>query len=624
MAKRYKAPKAKFSKPPESQPEKPKVPKPIGELRRSTVASTFGPGAIADFRTPSGAPVSVVMAGLDEWAAYSGGSDDRAQDARLERLLGVEWFRLPPVARSRDDTDAKRLPAVRFPQWLQCPQCHTIDHYSKWTGDLAIADRWCPECTGAGGKDSRVFAVPVRFILACEHGHIEDFPWKWWAQHTPNCKDASKLRLVSDGAGLAGLKLECCSCHQKRAMDKAFDRKVLEQLRCSGERPWLRGGKEDCESSVRVLQRGASNLYFPVVQSSLLIPPWDDDVLERLGDSWADLLELETAERLPWIRKRIEKGRITIPPDWDEELFAQKVAALAAKQEGIDTGNIRGEEWEQIVFADFGGAPPTRDFQVHRENVPAGLHPHVAHLVRVVRLRELRALKGFTRINPPPTVEDTGDVKIAAMSAKQYPWLPAVEVRGEGVFVSLDESRLLVWEHLSGVQSRTARLNSARREEHASRYGKDAKPLEDFAPRHLLVHALAHALMRQLSLECGYSTASLRERLYSGTGRAGVLIYTATTDADGTLGGLQRQGEAKRIEMTLRDAIRAQRWCSSDPLCIRDLMMVSNASNLAACHACLLAPETSCEHFNQFLDRALLVGTPEDPTIGFFEEWLSK
>jgi hypothetical protein len=128
--------------------------------------------------------------------------------------------------------------------------------------------------------------------------------------------------------------------------------------------------------------------------------------------------------------------------------------------------------------------------------------------------------------------------------------------------------------------------------------------------------------MRQLSLECGYSTASLRERLYSGPGRSGVLIYTATTDADGTLGGLQRQGEGKRMQATLREAIAAQRWCSSDPLCIRDLMMVSNASNLAACHACLLAPETSCEHFNQFLDRALLVGTPEHPEIGFFADWL--
>jgi hypothetical protein len=229
-------------------------------------------------------------------------------------------------------------------------------------------------------------------------------------------------------------------------MDKAFDRKLLEQLHCSGKRPWLRDADEECDCSIRVLQRGASNLYFPVVQSSLLIPPWDDDALERLGDSWADLLDTEPTERLAWVRRRLEKGRITIPPDWDEDLFAQKVVALAAKRDGTDSGNIRGEEWEQIVFADFGGAPATRDFQVHRETVPALLQPHVAHLVRVVRLRELRALKGFTRINPPPTPEDTGGVKIAAMSSKKYPWLPAVEVRGEGVFVSLDESRVDAWE----------------------------------------------------------------------------------------------------------------------------------------------------------------------------------
>jgi hypothetical protein len=129
--------------------------------------------------------------------------------------------------------------------------------------------------------------------------------------------------------------------------------------------------------------------------------------------------------------------------------------------------------------------------------------------------------------------------------------------------------------------------------------------------------------MRQLALTCGYSTASLRERLYTGAETCGLLIYTATTDADGTLGGLQRQGEERRIGQLLRDAVASQRWCSSDPLCISGAMMFSNETNGAACHACVLAPETSCEEFNRFLDRAFLVGLPSDPAVGFFREWLT-
>lgn len=594
-------------------------PKPIGELRRSMAASMFGPGAIADFRTPSGAPVSVVMAGLDEWAGHSGGHDDTVHDPRLERLLNVDGFRLPPVPKGIIDAQTRRLPAVRFPKWLQCPKCHVIGPAANWTYEDAKADRWCPACTGPRGPRGRVYVVPVRFVVACDHGHIDDFPWNMWAQHKAECTQRNRLRLVQDAAGLAGLNLECCGCGMKRSMSQAFERSLLDSLTCSGRRPWLRGDRETCDRRIQTVQRGASNLYFPVEASSLLIPPWDDDVEERLGPYWPDVLDVIPEKREAYVARLIERRRITIPPDTAPDLFARKAAAQAAKRDGNRTTDLRGEEWEQFAF---GGGAPSREFEVHPETVPSEIVTHVSHVVRAVRLREIRALRGFTRITPPgPSLEGEG-AHLAAISRTPFPWLPAVEVRGEGVFLSLAEPRVAAWESLSGVQARATRLNHARRDEHRSRFGPDVELPPDLPARYLLVHALAHALMRQLSLECGYSTASLRERLYAGAGMAGLMIYTSTTDADGTLGGLQRQGEAARIARTLRDAIEAQRWCSSDPLCIRDLMMVSNASNLAACHACLLAPETSCEEFNRYLDRALLVGTPEDPSIGFFSEWL--
>jgi hypothetical protein len=101
---------------------------------------------------------------------------------------------------------------------------------------------------------------------------------------------------------------------------------------------------------------------------------------------------------------------------------------------------------------------------------------------------------------------------------------------------------------------------------------------------------------------------------------AGLLIYTATTDSDGTLGGLQRQGKAARIEGILQRGLEAMEWCSSDPLCISDMMGAGASFSIAACHSCVLTPETSCETFNRFLDRGLLVGTPDSPAAGFFAE----
>ena len=238
-----------------------------------------------------------------------------------------------------------------------------------------------------------------------------------------------------------------------------------------------------------------------------------------------------------------------------------------------------------------------------------------------MRLREVRALKGFTRINPPGD-EDSPDIAAIAVGAPG--WLPAVEVRGEGIFLAFNPETLQRWEVRDLVEDRARRVDGAWRIEWQNRYG-EGDPAWRITARYLLAHTFAHALMRQLTLECGYSTAALRERLYvsdGGEDMAGLLIYTATSDSDGTLGGLQRQGESHRVERAVEAAIQAMEWCSSDPLCIEGMIAGSDGLSLAACHACVLAPETACEEYNRFLDRALLVGLPSAPEVGFFSSLL--
>ena len=197
-----------------------------------------------------------------------------------------------------------------------------------------------------------------------------------------------------------------------------------------------------------------------------------------------------------------------------------------------------------------------------------------------------------------------------------------MEVRGEGIFIALNEDRVAEWEHLPEVCDRARQLDEAFKKSIVGKHGEGASNESGVSARLLLLHSLSHALMKHLSLECGYETASIRERIYvqaSGPKMAGVLIYTSSSDSEGTLGGLARQAEPYLFEPIFIGALESIGWCSSDPLCINGITSTSETYNLAACHSCMLVPETSCEMFNRFLDRRMLIGLDTDGVEGYFE-----
>ena len=110
----------------------------------------------------------------------------------------------------------------------------------------------------------------------------------------------------------------------------------------------------------------------------------------------------------------------------------------------------------------------------------------------------------------------------------------------------------------------------------------------------------------------GYSSASLQERIYANSDRpdrtAGILIYTAAGDAQGTLGGLVRLGEAEKLVPLLIAALDDADYCSNDPVCIESDRQGTGSLNLSACHGCALVSETSRETSNRLLDRQLVLG----------------
>ena len=592
----------------------------LGDIRRSAAVMTFGPGSVVDFRA-DGAPVSAVPAGLEEWDASSSalGRAQQISEPRLQRKLSVGGFRLPPVV--DDDRDHDTLVAVRFPEWLQCPQCDRIAQAGRWREDPGRAYRYCAHCTLRMPGQRKVFAVPVRFVMACAKGHLDEFPWHRWVRHKDDCKKGPRadLYLKSEHPGLGGLILSCPECKARRSMDAVFSARTWRGVQCRGRRPWLAANDEQCESEPRALQRGASNIYFPVMESALSIPPWSDVIQEALGLHWNTIVDTKPKDRsaLIQILARNVLKRILSELNLSPEDLEQHIRDRLAQYNDAAILNIRQEEYRQFTLGTDTAAGDAREFEVRNVPVPDRLRPFLSRVVRAVRLREVRALKGFTRINPPG---DEDSSEIASISVGRPDWLPAIEVRGEGIFMAFNQETLRVWEVRDRVVERARSVHTAWRSEWKQRYGGD-EPAWRITPRYLLAHTFAHALMRQLTLVCGYSTAALRERLYvndGNDGMAGLLIYTATSDSDGTLGGLQRQGEARRIEPAVVAAIRAMEWCSSDPLCIERTPAGSDRLSLAACHACVLAPETACDGYNRFLDRAMLVGLPGESDVGFF------
>ncbi|MCO4054944.1 MAG: DUF1998 domain-containing protein [Bosea sp.] len=463
--------------------------------------------------------------------------------------------------------------------------------------------------------------MPVRFIVTCPAGHLQDFPWMSWPNHAEACSRKKPLKLIGDGAGLKGLKVHCTECGSKRDLDGALSPSALSRFSCEGLSPWLKSEPSaSCNHKPVSIQRGASNAYFPLVESALDVPPFGGSFQLMLEDFWPDIITLDDRSQLAdFVRKRIHP-RWPEPDTRPEDLTARILTLLTVLDN--KTGDLRPNE--HLMFC-TGGPEDEQfsEFQISPQAIPRDLEGILDRVVSVERLREVRALKAFTRLSPVESVDNSAFV--APLSEKKLNWLPAIEVRGEGIFINFDETAVLSWENAPDVTDRAAKAHNAAERAWQDHNGSDRPLPMTISARLLLIHTTAHALSERLSLDSGYSTASIRERLYVSPGPGGMcgfLLYTSAPDSDGTLGGLSRKGRTSEIGPILLAALRGLEWCSSDPLCSSGILSLSEGSGSSACHCCTFLPETSCEHFNRHLDRGMLVGTPENPGLGFFRKLL--
>jgi len=566
------------------------MPRIKGQIRRSQLVTTYGVGAVIPVKDEA-----FMVAALERWNVP--GPD--LNEPRLERELRVNGFVQPPAT-----DDGPDVPVVRFPTFQSCPGCKRLARHNKFThSDLSH----CPDCS--------IQLVPSRFVIACEQGHIDDFPYERWVHRGKPAGGQHHLELRTTGqtASLAGVVVSC-SCGAERTMEDAFDRYALRDITsCQGRRPWIKFEGEPCDNLPRTLQRGASSVWFAHTRSALSIPPWSESASRALDSHWPTLRHLPAAAIRPILEsmKLAEKSSFTL--DELESIFNARLQQERGEASG--ESGLRREEYDALLR----GRPESAtdvDFATRAGTVPPSLEPWIEQVQLVTRLREVRALEGFSRIVPNRGSGSTSSNRVSLLD-EDVDWLPAIEVKGEGLFIKLAEPKLAEWSAREDVRARVARMAEMDRKRHEE-WG--VAPARKITPVLLLVHVLAHALINQLALDAGYPAGSLRERLFYEDDARGLLIYTATTDSAGSLGGLISQGEADRIEHLIREAIARFSWCSADPVCIESEASGAESLNLAACHSCALLPETSCEEMNSFLDRGVLVGTPDAPSCGYFSE----
>jgi len=621
-------------------------------VRASQAVLQYGVGAMVDFRDRT------LMTAAPE---YWGGSVSHIRDERLEKILHVDYFGKPG---DKDDVKfAEGISYVRFPEWYFCPSCRRFKPIGEWVTEYRakspkkaeedphmIQTMKCPKCFQE--------LVVARIITACQEGHIDDFPWVKWV-HCQNfggpkeiCSRPELTITTSSSAseGLEGLTLKCLNCGAAASLRGAFDPGKFEELdkktdfrynfRCAGKHPW-KHKTESCKSTEypKVLQRGSSSVYFPVTESSLVIPPYSSIVTNKIDESAAYAeykaviasylstpgITAETIELLRNSQTQVYAQRIAqetaIPFDKVVGVLKRKNAAPDDGEYSTASVKYRAEEYEAITGETVIEAEDYGEFYLEGVDISAYNLPFLKSISLIHKVREVQALVGFTRLKPVDSTDAPGSqAVIVPVKEPDTKWYPAYDVRGEGIFIEFDSSSINNWRSENQfLAERVALLN----DNYKKSFIGENHPRE-ITGKFLLLHTISHLLIKQLSFECGYGIASLKERIYcseavDGKEMAGILIYTACGDSEGTLGGLVRQGRSDTFPRIFNKAIENARTCSNDPVCSLSQGQGRDSLNLAACYSCTLIPETSCEEFNCFLDRGVVVGTFDNPNLGFFQ-----
>lgn len=632
----------------------------IGSIRPSQLISSFGPGSLVNLEHDT-----VIILGLQFWPRNSREKKyfKRVSHPYLSSQLSKSHF-LMPISNER----ISAIPCVSFPQWAVCQACNRLQKHEKITESKEGFS--CKHCE----SELPLYRAPL--VQICDNGHLHEFPWNSWVHRNKagipikctrpeNTPPALKFFSTKKGTNLANYKIKCLHCNAEQNFSRATVAATFEKLgfkECFREQPWL--NKKDtrsCNAKIYGLQVNSSSLYYPSIVSSILIPKWIHEI--------DDFLDKEDGTNVERIRAERNEGK-----SYDEIFEYHKggmfkeILTKFKKEEIIKRLKFRFNPRNLEISTEGEALELEYDnFSTLTERTPSGgghdlkvdIEPvsidgsllskyNISKLMKFHRLTSIQVLRGFTRGSPiDPFVSEKEiernnpfcnlssgrqkDQETGEMSS--IDWLPAVETKGEGIFFEFDEKELQSWESRKNVQERfNVIVNSYAENTDAQNRSEKESILKRFrSPRYLLLHTFAHILIREMSNYAGYNEASLKERIYSTSGktkRNGILIYTSSSSSEGSLGGLVRLGKVETFEEVIENAIKRSNLCSRDPLCGEANPVLSKNEGISSgmqlsgssCYSCTLLPETSCQNFNNLLDRWMI----QDKDDGFFRDAIKE
>lgn len=577
--------------------------KKLGEIRPNQLITTYGPGSIMD-----AVHDSLTVLDIEYWNANNIGREIR--DTRLASFMNVRHFYMPST------NGKENIPVASFPYMHVCTndRCKRIFDIREELNDSLYIEKYKQRQGSASCPDCGYSAYPARFISICEDGHMDDFPWRWWVHHgKTDCKE--KMHLLSFGttSSLAELEVQC-DCGAKRRMSGAMQKENFSGCNCSGNHPQRPNApKKNCKKALVPSQRGASNVYFPVTRTAISIPPWTNPINDLVAEHRKEIeLLIDVLGKDDGLTKGYEKffeGKFT-RKEFDE-------AYKRLEQNIRDYVELKEMEYNAITHhqqVEF--QHDVKYFKAEEVDVKESLKKYFSRVIKIHRLREVRVLLGYSRLEmPEPDVDDQKHV-VKLKSAGSEKWLPAVEINGEGVFIEFNRDTINKWLLNEKVSERSKKYQSCYED-----YCK-GKGWENFKPRngeYVLLHTLSHMLIKEMAIQSGYSSSALHERIYSSDKMCGLLIYTGAADKEGSLGGLVELGSMEKLIPLLKGALENGLTCTTDPECFMK-NPTSDRINGAACHSCTMISETACENGNRLLDRALVVPLPEHEEMGYFKE----
>lgn len=600
--------------------------RPHGQVRQSQVITTFGPGALVDLPN-----YAAIVGGLENWTGVGRQIFEERLVAKLRGFLGVPNLKLyaPPVDSGNLGAPKTGITAWMFPEWFVAQ--YELRGADRVRSRPLVHRETLVKHKFLGPDRKKYPVVPIRFVQACLNGHISDLDWYGFVH---DYKEDCRRQLYVDERGTSGDLSDItirCECGKSRPLIVAAQNPKAALGFCKGWRPWLGnnsreqcGGGESGAQVNRLLIRSASNAYFPQMLSVISIPEANVAVREAVDEVWEDFLQsVDSIEDLQYERRKKEKVIAALEGLSDETVFSE----IQRRKSGTPPPpkSIKEAEIETLLSSpgEIGEDELDGDFFARVLPTPAGdpkIMGKIDRIVLVHRLKEVVAQVGFTRFEAAMNDVD-GELNLGvrrAPLAREISWLPAIENRGEGILIAFKPEAIKDWLSRPAVTKRGIQLLQGFQ---AWQQGHPAAKSTFPGLPYIMLHSLAHLLITSVSLECGYSASAIRERVYATDSGYGILLYTGTPDSEGTLGGLVQVG--RKIEKHLRSALEMGRLCSNDPVCAQHNPQDAHEERFlmgSACHGCLLIAETSCERFNQHLDRSLVVPNVASAGAEFFSD----